>query len=99
MDSPSRSAIAEGRTQPLDARSAGCVFRNPTGHSAGRLIDVLGLKGLTHGGARVSDLHGNFIVNEGGATPADILLLIQDVRARVLEARGIHLETELRLIA
>lgn len=89
----------KSRTQPLEARSAGCTFRNPDGVSAGRLIDVLGLKGLRRGGAQVSTLHANFIVNEGGASPQDVLGLMEEVRARVLAARGVLLETELRLIA
>ncbi len=88
----------KGRTQPLDARSAGCTFRNPPGESAGRLIDELGLKGLRRGGAAVSALHANFIVNEAGATPGDVVALLEEVRARVLAARGIRLETELRLV-
>ena len=95
MDASQRKA----RTQPLNARSAGCTFRNPEGESAGRLIDRLGLKGLTRGEAEVSTLHGNFIVNRGGATPSDILGLMDEVRAKVFKAHGITLEPELRLIA
>jgi UDP-N-acetylmuramate dehydrogenase len=84
--------------QPVEARSAGCVFKNPAGGSAGRLIDELGLKGLRRGGAVVSPLHGNFIVNEGGATPEDVLALVEDVRGRVRAACGVELLTEVRLI-
>lgn len=85
--------------QPLWARSAGCTFRNPSGGSAGQLLDELGLKGLRRGGALVSDHHANFIVNEGGATPADVLGLMEELRERVRAARGVELHTELRLIA
>jgi UDP-N-acetylmuramate--alanine ligase len=85
--------------QPLEARSAGCVFRNPDGDSAGRLIDRLGLKGQRIGGACVSEHHGNFIVNEGGARPGEILRLMERVRDRVRAATGIELHTEVRLIA
>ena len=81
------------RTQPSD-RSAGCVFRNPSGMSAGRLIDVAGLKGRRIGGAEVSSLHANFIVNRGGATAADVRSLIEVVRSEVLEHSGVHLECE-----
>ena len=95
MDATRRKAL----TQPLDARSAGCTFRNPEGESAGRLIDCLGLKGLRRGEAQVSTIHGNFIINRGAATPGDILGLMDEVRARVFEDRGLTLEPELRLIA
>jgi UDP-N-acetylmuramate dehydrogenase len=85
-------------TQPLWARSAGCIFKNPDGptgaRSAGRLIDEAGLKGLTHGGAQVSPLHGNFIVNVGGATAADVESLIGRVREVVFERHGVRLELE-----
>jgi UDP-N-acetylenolpyruvoylglucosamine reductase len=89
----------KGRVQPLEARSAGCTFRNPEGQSAGRLIDELGLKGLSVGGAEVSMVHGNFLVNRGGATARDILGLMDLVRQRVFEAHGICLHPELRLVA
>lgn len=85
-------------TQPLGEASAGCIFRNPEGESAARLIDGLGLKGLRRGGAVVSGLHANFIVNsECRATAGDVLGLIEEVRARVADARGIRLETEIVL--
>jgi UDP-N-acetylmuramate dehydrogenase len=89
----------KARVQPVDARSAGCTFRNPPGDSAGRLIDELGLKGLKIGGAAVSTVHGNFIVNEGGARPADMVALLDEVRRRVREQAGLDLQTEVRLIA
>ena len=84
-------------TQPI-AASAGCVFKNPEGISAGKLIDELGLKNSTIGAARVSEVHGNFIVNDGGATAEEILALIERVRDRALQERGIELETEVRII-
>ncbi len=69
--------------QPLDRRSAGCMFRNPPGLSAGKIIEECGLKGARVGGASVSRKHANFIVNEGGATASDVLRLIDYVRDRV----------------
>lgn len=84
----------KAETQPLSARSAGCVFRNPDGQSAGRLIEEAGLKGLRVGGAVVSPCHANFVVNEEGATAADIRELVSIVRERVFDAAGIRLERE-----
>lgn len=84
--------------QPVDQKSAGCVFKNPQGESAGKLIDALGLKGLRRGGAVVSTLHGNFIVNDAQATPDDVLGLLEEIKTRVRAARGIELTTEVRLI-
>jgi UDP-N-acetylenolpyruvoylglucosamine reductase len=85
------------RTQPA-APSAGCVFKNPAAIPAGRLIEELGLKGTRAGGAAISEVHGNFIVNEGGATAQDVLHLIDLVRARARAERGIELETELEIV-
>jgi UDP-N-acetylenolpyruvoylglucosamine reductase len=84
-------------TQPA-APSAGCVFKNPASIPAGRLVDELGLKGTRMGGAVISKVHGNFIVNEGGASAGDVLGLIELVRERARETRGIELETELQII-
>src|SRR5712664_3090887 len=70
-------------SQPLGQKSAGCIFKNPPGASAGRMIDELGLKGFNVGDARVSDRHANFFVNAGRATCADMLRLIAEVRERV----------------
>src|SRR5271170_7608739 len=70
-------------SQPLGQKSAGCIFKNPPGASAGRMIDELGLKGLNVGDARVSDRHANFFVNAGNATCADMLGLITSVREKV----------------
>jgi UDP-N-acetylenolpyruvoylglucosamine reductase len=81
-------------SQPLNQKSAGCIFKNPPGASAGRMIDELGLKGSHVGDARVSDRHANFFVNAGHASAADMLSLISDVRARVHKAYGMELEEE-----
>ncbi len=80
--------------QPLGIPSAGSTFRNPAGDSAGRLIDELGWKGRTRGGATVSEKHANFIVNDRKGSAADVRGLIDDVAAAVLEATGIALEPE-----
>ena len=81
-------------SQPLNQKSAGCIFKNPPGFSAGRMIDDLGLKGFAVGDARVSERHANFFVNAGRATAADILGLISEVRERVRRASGVSLEEE-----
>jgi len=78
--------------------SAGCVFKNPPGLPAGKLIDELGLKGTRVGGAVVSPVHANFIVNDGGATARDILALIELIRERVRAARGIELDMEVEVV-
>jgi UDP-N-acetylmuramate dehydrogenase len=81
-------------SQPLGQKSAGCIFKNPPGASAGRMIDELGLKGHSAGDARVSDRHANFFVNAGKASAKDMLTLIADVRKRVHKAYGVDLENE-----
>jgi UDP-N-acetylmuramate dehydrogenase len=81
-------------SQPLGQKSAGCIFKNPPGASAGRMIDELGLKGLSVGDARISDRHANFFVNAGHASAKDMLALIADVRERVQKAYGVSLENE-----
>lgn len=93
------------RTQPLALPSAGCIFQNPEDQrdrlpesvpcSAGALIDRVGLKGVRRGGARVSPVHANFFVNEGGATAADVVALIDEARLRVKENFGIELREEI----
>ena len=93
------AARRKADVQPLASASAGCIFRNPTGASAGRLIDEAGLKGLRVGGAEVSAHHGNFIVNRGGATARDILTLVEQVRSTVEERTGHRLELELQVRA
>ena len=84
-------------SQPLNQKSAGCIFKNPPGGSAGRMIDELALKGFSVGDARVSDRHANFFVNAGHATCADMLGLIAEVRGRVHAAYGVELENEVIL--
>lgn len=84
-------------TQPVQERSAGCVFANFPGQPVGRLIEELGLKGTRIGGAEVSTLHGNFIVNQGGATAADIVALIEHVAAAIERATGQRPRREVEL--
>src|SRR5437870_8497210 len=81
-------------SQPLGQKSAGCIFKNPPGASAGRMIDQLGLKGLSVGDAQVSGRHANFFVNAGHASSKDMLALIADVRERVQKSFGVNLENE-----
>ena len=81
-------------SQPLGQKSAGCIFKNPPGASAGRMIDELGLKGLSVGDAQVSARHANFFVNTSRASAKDMLALIADVRERVQKAYGVGLENE-----
>jgi len=83
-------------TQPYQQPSCGSVFRNPEPEKAGRLVESLGLKGTRIGGAEVSPIHANFIVNTGGATAADIDALIKLVRQRVWESTGIDLHPEVK---
>jgi len=92
------------RTQPLEAPSAGCVFQNPDEHahlpdgvppSAGALIDRAGLKGRSRGAARVSPTHANFIINDGGATAADIRALVDECRTAVRDRFGVELREEI----
>jgi UDP-N-acetylenolpyruvoylglucosamine reductase len=84
-------------SQPREP-SAGCVFKNPAALPAGRLLDELGLKGTRVGGARVSEVHANFIVNDGTATARDVLDLIELIRRRARTARGLELETEVQIV-
>jgi UDP-N-acetylmuramate dehydrogenase len=85
-------------TQPLDRPSFGSTFWNPPGLFAGRLIEQVGLKGHRVGNAMWSDVHANFLVNLGGATARDVLALMKLARARVLEAFGVALQAEVRLV-
>jgi len=81
-------------SQPLGQKSAGCIFKNPPGASAGRMIDELGLKGLSIGDAQVSDRHANFFLNRGRASAKDMLALISDVRERIQKSYGVALVNE-----
>ena len=83
-------------SQPIRARTGGSTFTNPAGHSAWELIDEAGCRGLTRGGAQISEQHCNFIVNAGGATAADIEGLGEEVRRRVEEKTGLSLQWEIR---
>ncbi|MDD4903351.1 MAG: UDP-N-acetylenolpyruvoylglucosamine reductase, partial [Candidatus Bipolaricaulis sp.] len=85
-------------TQPIGLASAGCVFRNPPGQSAGALIDASGLKGFTLGHARISEKHANFIVNPGGATSAEICKLIDIVRQKVYKTYQVSLDLEVEVV-
>ena len=84
--------------QPLSFPSAGSVFKRPAGQFAGALIEAAGLKGLTVGGAQVSEKHAGFIINLGGATATDVLKLIAEVQRRVQAHAGVWLETEVRIV-
>ena len=85
-------------SQPLAARTAGSVFKNPPGEYAGRLIEAAGLKGLAVGGAMVSRRHANFIENRGSASASDILRLINTVVVKVMEAFNVRLEPEVEVV-
>ena len=91
-------SVHKRRTTQPAASSAGCIFKNPAGCPAGRLVDELGLKNLHVGKARVSEIHGNFIVNDGGAAASDVLELIDRIQAIALKERGIVLETEVQIV-
>jgi len=105
---PSSPAVVERRRkallglrrsrQPLAARTAGSVFKNPPGDHAGRLIEAAGLKGLAVGGAVVSRVHANFIENRGGASARDILSLINTVALKVMDAFSVRLEPEVEVV-
>jgi UDP-N-acetylenolpyruvoylglucosamine reductase len=84
-------------SQPI-AKSAGCIFKNLETIPAGTLVDELGLKNSSVGQARVSEVHGNFIVNDGGATAADMLALIEQIKEVARAKRGIELETEVQIV-
>lgn len=90
--------LQRGESQPTQQYSCGSVFKNPTGDYAARLIEASGLKGMTRGGAEVSQKHANFIVNTGQATAADIEGLINQVQADVEQQHGVRLETEVRIV-
>jgi UDP-N-acetylmuramate dehydrogenase len=93
-----RNFKARKESQPLSQPSAGSVFKNPEGDSAGRLVEAAGLKGLRLGGARISRQHANFIVNEGGATAADVVGLIRKAQMTVRDVYGVELRPEIRFL-
>jgi UDP-N-acetylmuramate--alanine ligase len=86
------------RSSQPSAKSAGCIFKNPESCPAGKLVDELGLKDSHVGKARVSEVHGNFIVNDGGATASEVLQLIDRIKTTAREKRGIELETEVQIV-
>jgi UDP-N-acetylmuramate dehydrogenase len=86
------------KSQPVMSRTAGCVFKNPSGDSAGRLLDASGCKGMSVGGARVSEAHANFIENDGNCTAEDILSLAIECRRKVEEVFGASLDFEIKTI-
>ena len=88
---------AKGQSQPLGGKNAGCVFKNPLDQSAGALIDQAGLKGLTVGGAKVSEQHANFIINTGSATAQDVLSLMEQIKKTVAEQFKVELEPEIKI--
>lgn len=94
----SENLIQRNRGQPVEWRSAGSVFKNPPGEYAGRLVEKSGLKGTRIGGACISPKHGNFIINLGGATAADVLALIDLITHRVREEMHVELELEVQVV-
>lgn len=91
-------AVQRQTKQPLEYPSAGSMFKRPAGYFAAALIDQCGLKGFSVGGAQVSEKHAGFVVNRGGATCADVLELVDQVKARVLAQTGVELEMEVKIL-
>ncbi len=91
-------AAKRNSKQPVNYPSAGSFFKRPEGYFAGKLIQDAGLKGLSVGGAQVSELHSGFIINTGGATASDIVSLMHLVQARVMDRFGVMMEPEVRII-
>ncbi|MBT4867670.1 MAG: UDP-N-acetylmuramate dehydrogenase [Planctomycetaceae bacterium] len=89
--------IVKKATQPLSFQSAGCIFKNPRGISAGALVEQAGLKGMQVGGAEISDRHANFFFTRDGATAADVVQLIDAARSKVSEQFGVDLELEIEI--
>ena len=93
--------LSKRKSQPLESRSAGCTFKNPEGNSAGKLLDECGCKGLSVGGAKVSEKHANFIIinsNNGNAASSDVLELSELCAKKVFERTGIRLEREIKIL-
>jgi UDP-N-acetylmuramate dehydrogenase len=90
--------IRRNRAQPVNMPNSGSMFKNPAGNYAAKLIDEAGLKGTRRGGAGISELHANFIVNHGGAKALDVVELLELARSTVLKRTGIALELEIKLI-
>src|SRR6266508_1163468 len=98
IDARFRESQEKRRTTQPVAKSAGCIFKNPATIPAGKLVDELGLKNSRVGNARVSRVHGNFIVNDGNATASQVLELIDDIKSVARKMRGIELETEVEIV-
>src|SRR3984893_10305764 len=98
IDNRLRESQEKRRTTQPVAKSAGCIFKNPDSIPAGKLVDELGLKNSRVGNARVSEVHGNFIVNDGGATATEMLELIDRIKQAAKTKRGIELETEVQIV-
>jgi UDP-N-acetylmuramate--L-alanine ligase/UDP-N-acetylenolpyruvoylglucosamine reductase len=98
IDARLRESQEKRRTTQPVAKSAGCIFKNPATIPAGKLVDELGLKNSRVGNARVSRVHGNFIVNDGDATASEVLELIDDIKSVARKKRGIELETEVEIV-
>jgi UDP-N-acetylmuramate--alanine ligase len=98
IDARLRESQEKRRTTQPVAKSAGCIFKNPATVPAGKLVDELGLKNSRVGNARVSRVHGNFIVNDGNATAAEVLELIDHIKSAASKKRGIELETEVEIV-
>lgn len=90
--------IKRASTQPIKSKTCGSTFKNFLDVNAWKLIDQAGCRGLKIGGVQVSKMHSNFLINTGGATSADVEMLISEVKRRVLETSGIHLQEEIRII-
>ena len=93
-----RIAYAREESQPLRSKTGGSTFKNPPGDKAWRLVDAAGCRGLTMGGAQVSEKHANFLINTGDATSADIEGLGEEIRRRVSESLGVSLEWEIQRV-
>ncbi|MCB2046263.1 MAG: UDP-N-acetylmuramate dehydrogenase, partial [Novosphingobium sp.] len=93
-----RIAAAREESQPLRSKTGGSTFKNPEGDKAWRLVDAAGCRGLTLGGAQVSEKHTNFLINTGDARSADIEALGEEVRRRVYESQGIDLQWEIQRV-
>jgi UDP-N-acetylenolpyruvoylglucosamine reductase len=98
IDARLRESQEKRRTTQPVAKSAGCIFKNPATIPAGKLVDELELKNSRVGNARVSRVHGNFIVNDGNATASEVLELIDDIKSVARKKRGIELETEVEIV-
>jgi UDP-N-acetylmuramate dehydrogenase len=90
--------LQRSNSQPLGFKSAGCIFKNPAARPAGALIEALGFKGYRRGGAEVSDVHANFILNSGSASAADVLAIMAEIKRRSLAQAGIDLEEEIEVV-